>query len=98
MTGVKGVMQANNMLANTVEVATKGRAAGATVMHAPITFAEGYGELTPTPMESSRALSITRRFARDRGARKSSTCSIRTPEDIIVEGKRGLDAFPQHQS
>jgi len=29
--GVKDVMQSNNMLANTVEVATKGRAAGATV-------------------------------------------------------------------
>ncbi len=37
--GVKGVMQSNNMLANTNEVANKARAAGATVMHAPITFA-----------------------------------------------------------
>jgi nicotinamidase-related amidase len=47
--GVKDVMQSNNMLANTVEVATKSRAAGVTVMHAPITFAEGYGELTGNP-------------------------------------------------
>ena len=30
--GVKGVMEKNNMLANTIEVATKGRAAGATIM------------------------------------------------------------------
>jgi nicotinamidase-related amidase len=47
--GVKDVMQSNNMLANTVEVANKGRAAGATIMHAPISFAEGYGDSPPTP-------------------------------------------------
>src|ERR1700759_3520576 len=47
--GVKAVMDANGMLANTVKVAAKGRAAGATVMHAPISFAEGYGELTSHP-------------------------------------------------
>src|ERR1700730_10122918 len=46
--GVKDVMQSNNMLANTVEVANKGRAAGATVMHAPISFAEGYGDAFPS--------------------------------------------------
>ncbi len=47
--GVKDVMQANNMLANTVDVVSKARAAGATVMHVPISFAEGYGELTSHP-------------------------------------------------
>src|ERR1700684_368310 len=38
--GVKGVIEKNNMLAITIEAAAKGRAAGATIMHAPITFAE----------------------------------------------------------
>ena len=34
------------MLANTQQVAEAARAAGATVMHAPITFAEGYNEIS----------------------------------------------------
>ena len=41
--GVKAVMESTNMLANTVAVVKKARAAGVTVMHAPIVFAEGYG-------------------------------------------------------
>jgi len=47
--GVKEVMQSNNMLSNTVDVANKCRAAGVAVMHAPISFAEDYGELTGHP-------------------------------------------------
>ena len=42
-------MDETDMLANTVGDGRAARAAGATVMHAPITFAEGYGELTRDP-------------------------------------------------
>ncbi len=41
---VKGVMAKTNMLANTIETVEKARAAGATIVFVPITFAEGYGE------------------------------------------------------
>ena len=37
------------MLANTSEVVDAARAAGATIMHAPITFAAGYNELSKHP-------------------------------------------------
>jgi nicotinamidase-related amidase len=37
------------MLANTKRVVDAARAAGVTVMHAPITFAKGYGELSARP-------------------------------------------------
>ena len=43
------VMDKTGMLANTVALVEKARAAGVTIMHAPITFAPGYGELTRHP-------------------------------------------------
>ena len=96
--GVKGVMQANNMLANTVEVATKGRAAGATVMHAPITFAEGYGELTAHPYGILKGVVDNKAFRKGSWGAEIVDVLNPHPEDIIVEGKRGLDAFPFYQS
>ena len=46
---VKGVMAETNMLANTVELVRAARKRGVTIMHAPITFAPGYAELTRHP-------------------------------------------------
>ncbi len=46
---VSEVMDKTNMLANTSEVVDAARAAGATIMHAPITFAAGYNELSKHP-------------------------------------------------
>src|SRR5690349_23384137 len=42
---VAPVMEKTGMLANTVALVDAARAAGVTIMHAPITFAPGYGEL-----------------------------------------------------
>jgi nicotinamidase-related amidase len=91
--GVKDVMQSNNMLANTVEVVTKGRTAGATVMHAPIAFAEGYGELTGNPYGILKGVVDNKAFRK--GSWGAAIVDVLTPqpEDILVEGKRGLDAF-----
>ena len=47
---VKGVMEKNNMLQNTVDTVKKARAAGCTIVFAPITFVEGYGELREQPV------------------------------------------------
>ena len=92
--GVKDVMQSNNMLANTIEVATKGRAAGATIMHAPITFAEGYGELTGTPYGILKGVVDNKAFRKGSWGAAIVDALAPHPEDIVVEGKRGLDAFP----
>jgi nicotinamidase-related amidase len=92
--GVKGVMEKNNMLANTIEVATKGRAAGATIMHAPITFAEGYGELTGTPYGILKGVVDNKAFRKGSWGAAIVDALAPHPEDIVVEGKRGLDAFP----
>ncbi len=42
---VEGVMKQNDMLENSQRVVESARRAGATILHAPITFAPGYGEL-----------------------------------------------------
>ena len=42
-------MGKTDMLANTKRAVDAARTAGLTVMHAPITFAEGYGELSDHP-------------------------------------------------
>jgi ureidoacrylate peracid hydrolase len=82
------------MLANSIEVATKGRAAGATIMHAPITFAEGYGELTGTPYGILKGVVDNKAFRKGSWGAEIVDVLAPHPEDIVVEGKRGLDAFP----
>ena len=46
---VSGVMESTGMLENTRRLVDAARAAGATIVHAPITFAPGYGELSQHP-------------------------------------------------
>ena len=46
---VEEVMDKTNMLANTQQVVDAARQAGVTIMHAPITFAEGYNEISSHP-------------------------------------------------
>ena len=46
---VEEVMDKTNMLANTQQVVDAARQAGVTIMHAPITFAEGYNEISAHP-------------------------------------------------
>jgi hypothetical protein len=42
-------MESTNMLAHSVQVANQARAAGVSVMFAPISFAKGYREITADP-------------------------------------------------
>ena len=46
---VAEVMNKTDMIENTKRVVDAARQAGATVMHAPITFAEGYNEISKHP-------------------------------------------------
>jgi nicotinamidase-related amidase len=47
---VADVMDSTGMLDNTVRLVAAARAAGATIMHAPITFATGYNEISRPPV------------------------------------------------
>ena len=90
---VKGVMDANNMLSNTIELVKNARNEGVQVIFVPISFTENYAELTSTPYGILKGVV-------DNGAFKKSNWGSEiveslTPEDgeVIIEGKRGLCGF-----
>ncbi len=87
------VMEQNDMLARTREVVDAARHAGATVMHAPITFAEGYVEITKHPYGILKGVVDGQAFVK--GSWGAAIVDELAPVegDILVEGKRGLDTF-----
>ncbi|MET7883294.1 cysteine hydrolase [Streptomyces avermitilis] len=90
---VADVMQHTGMLANTVAVVDAARQAGVPIMHAPITFAEGYGELTRHPYGILKGVVDGKAFVK--GTWGAAIVDELTPVngDIVIEGKRGLDTF-----
>jgi nicotinamidase-related amidase len=90
---VSEVMDITGMLANTQQVAKAARAAGVTVMHAPITFAEGYNELSSHPYGILKGVVDGKAFVK--GSWGAAIIDELAPEegDIVIEGKRGLDTF-----
>jgi nicotinamidase-related amidase len=90
---VAPVMEKTGMLANTVGLVDAARAAGVTVMHAPITFAPGYGELSRHPYGILKGVVDGNAFVK--GTWGAAIVDDLTPDegDILIEGKRGLDTF-----
>ncbi len=90
---VKGVMEQERMLPNTVEAVEQARELGATIIHAPITFTHDYHELSPTPYGILKGVVDSQSFRK--GTWGAEIVQDLTPaeQDIVVEGKRGLDAF-----
>ena len=90
---VSAVMEKTDMLANTKRVVETARAVGATVMHAPITFAEGYNELSSHPYGILKGVVDGNAFVKDTWG--AAIVDDLAPEagDILIEGKRGLDTF-----
>jgi ureidoacrylate peracid hydrolase len=90
---VKGVMDQTNMLANTVEMVKQARAAGATILHAPITFAEDYRELSPAPYGILKGVVDSKSFRKGSWGAEIVDALKPEPGDIVIEGKRGLCGF-----
>ncbi|MDX6210634.1 MAG: ureidoacrylate peracid hydrolase [Frankiales bacterium] len=90
---VTEVMDKTEMLANTQRVVDSARAAGATVMHAPISFAEGYNELSKHPYGILKGVVDGNAFVK--GSWGAAIVDQLAPQggDIVIEGKRGLDTF-----
>jgi ureidoacrylate peracid hydrolase len=90
---VSGVMDKTGMLANTVALVDAARRAGATIMHAPITFAEGYNEISKHPYGILKGVVDGNAFVKDSWG--ATIVDDLSPQqgDIVVEGKRGLDTF-----
>jgi len=91
--GVKTVMKNTNMLGNTLRVAKEARAAGVTVMYAPISFAKGYREITSEPYGVLKGIVDANAFVRGTWGAEIVDSLKPEAEDIVVEGKRGLDTF-----
>jgi len=90
---VKGVMDSTGMLKNTQEAVAAAREAGATIIHAPIQFAEGYNEITSHPYGILKGVVDTNAFVKGSWGAQIVGDMAPEPGDIILEGKRGLDAF-----
>jgi nicotinamidase-related amidase len=90
---VAPVMEKTGMLPNTVALVDAARAAGVTIMHAPITFAPGYGELSRHPYGILKGVVDGNAFVK--GTWGAAIVEDLTPDeqDILIEGKRGLDTF-----
>ena len=90
---VQPVMASSNMLPNTVATVAKARELGVTIVHAPITFTDDYHELTPEPYGILKGVVDSKSFRK--GTWGAEIVDDLAPEqsDIVVEGKRGLDAF-----
>jgi nicotinamidase-related amidase len=90
---VEPVMAKTDMLANTKRVVDAARKTGATVMHAPISFAEGYSELSSQPYGILKGVVEGNAFVK--GSWGAAIVDDVAPQegDIVIEGKRGLDTF-----
>jgi nicotinamidase-related amidase len=90
---VAPVMKETGMLENSKKLATEARRKGAAILHAPITFAPGYGEITAHPYGILKGVVDGKAFVK--GTWGAALVDGLEPEagDIVIEGKRGLDTF-----
>ena len=90
---VSEVMDRTEMLAKTQEVVAAARAAGVTVMHAPITFAPGYNEISSHPYGILKGVVDGNAFVKGTWGADIVDELAPAEGDIVIEGKRGLDTF-----
>lgn len=90
---VKGVMESSNMLANTVELVAQARKAGAAIVFIPITFTDDYHELCAQPYGILKGVVDSKSFRKGTWGAEIVDVLKPQPQDIVVEGKRGLCGF-----
>jgi len=90
---VEPVMTRTQMLPNTVETVKRARALGATIVHAPITFTADYHELTSEPYGILKGVVDSKSFRKDTWGAAIVDELKPEAQDIVIEGKRGLDGF-----
>jgi nicotinamidase-related amidase len=90
---VQEVMDSTKMLENAKKLVEEAHAAGATVIHAPISFAEGYGEITDHPYGILAGVVDNKAFVKGTWGAAIVDDLAPGPDDIVIEGKRGLDTF-----
>mmetsp|Transcript_7936 Transcript_7936/g.27867 ORF Transcript_7936/g.27867 Transcript_7936/m.27867 type:complete len:242 (-) Transcript_7936:760-1485(-) len=90
---VKGVMADTGMLEKSASVAAAARAAGAHVFHVPISFSPDMSDNPNKGLGILKGIADGELFVDEWSV---AICEEMAPEggDVVVEGKRGLDAFP----
>jgi nicotinamidase-related amidase len=90
---VQDVMERTGMLENTRRLVEAARAAGATIVHAPIGYVPGYRELALHPYGILKGVVDAGAFVK--GEWGAEIVDVLAPQegDVILEGKRGLDSF-----
>ncbi len=90
---VQAVMAETGMLAHSRTVVEQARALGVTVMHAPISFADGYPEIPSDPYGILDGIVAAKAFRKESWGAEIAEVMAPQTGDIIIEGKRGLDCF-----
>ena len=78
---------------NTRRLVAAARAAGATIVHAPITFAPGYYEISEHPYGILKGVVDSTAFVKGEWGADFVDAIAPQEGDVVVEGKRGLDTF-----
>jgi len=90
---VRDVMESTGMLENTCRLVDRARAAGATIVHAPISYVRGYRELALHPYGILKDVVDAGAFVRGEWGADIVEALAPQEGDVVVEGKRGLDTF-----
>ena len=90
---VRHVMESTAMMDNTRRLVEAARAAGATIVHAPIAYVPGYGELALHPYGILKGVVDASAFVKGEWGAEIVDELAPQEGDVIVEGKRGLDSF-----
>ena len=90
---VEEVMESSHMLENTKKLVEEARAAGVPIIHAPISFADGYYEITDHPYGILAGVVDNKAFVKDTWGAEIVEDLAPQADDIVIEGKRGLDTF-----
>jgi nicotinamidase-related amidase len=90
---VRAVMTETDMLAHSRTVVEQARARGVTVMHAAISFADGYPEIPADPYGILAGIVAARAFRKGDWGVEFAPEMTPLEGDIVIEGKRGLDCF-----
>lgn len=86
-------MADTDMLAKVADAVPAAREAGVTIVHSPIEFAPGYGEITSHPYGILKGVVDTNSFVKGSWGAAIVEDVAPSEGDIVIEGKRGLDAF-----
>ena len=90
---VKEVMDETNMLANTKKLVKEARSLGVHIIHVPISFSEGYAELTNSPYGILKGIVDNNAFQKTSWGVQIMDELAPKKGEVVVEGKRGLCGF-----